>query len=69
MTVVVRFGVCCVFTVDECGDEASHNSTYIRNPGFPSDYEATDACSYKISKVDEGENETNMLEHNNIALV
>ncbi len=29
------FGVCCLFTTDECGATIRQNNTYVRNPGFP----------------------------------
>ena len=51
----IRFGVCCVFFEDECGTTIDKNQTYIRNPGFPSEYsEGTSSCSYTIKKCDDG---------------
>jgi len=47
------FGVCCVIYTSTCGTSISTNTTYIRNPGYPSSYTATSAstCSYTIKKV------------------
>merc|ERR550534_1486463 len=42
------FGVCCVITTSTCSSSVSTNTTYIRNPGYPSSYTASSAgtCSY-----------------------
>ena len=48
------FGVCCLFTTDECGTTVSQNNTYVRNPGFPDDYEDLGDCSYTVQKVSSG---------------
>ncbi|CAB4058483.1 unnamed protein product [Lepeophtheirus salmonis] len=45
------FGVCCVFSVTDCGSTVSQNVTYIRNPGFPSALRSTQTCSYTINKA------------------
>merc|ERR1719293_626093 len=47
------FGVCCVITTSTCSSTISTNTTYIRNPNYPSSYTATSAgtCAYTISKV------------------
>jgi len=47
------FGVCCVITTTTCGSTISTNTTYIRNPGYPSSYTASSAgsCSFTIKKV------------------
>jgi len=47
------FGVCCVIAVSECGSTISTNTSYIRNPGYPSSYTATSAgtCTFTIKKV------------------
>ena len=45
--------MCCVIYTSTCGTSISTNTTYIRNPGYPSSYTATSAstCSYTIKKV------------------
>ena len=47
------FGVCCVIYSTTCGTSISTNTTYIRNPGYPSSYTASSAstCTYTFSKV------------------
>jgi len=46
------FGVCCVIYSTTCGTAISTNTTYIRNPGYPSSYTASSAstCTYTFSK-------------------
>merc|ERR1719499_2839721 len=47
------FGVCCVISTTTCGSTISSNTTYIRNPGYPSSYTASSAgtCTFKFEKV------------------
>ena len=47
------FGVCCVVLVSTCGSSVSANTSYIRNPGYPSTYTPTNAgtCTYTINKA------------------
>merc|ERR1712024_326716 len=47
------FGVCCVIYTTTCGTAISTNTTYIRNPGYPSSYTASSAgsCTFSISKA------------------
>merc|ERR1711915_930233 len=47
------FGVCCVIYTTTCGTAISTNTTYIRNPGYPSSYTASSAstCTYPFNKV------------------
>jgi len=47
------FGVCCVIYTSTCGTSISTNTTYIRNPNYPSSYtpSTTGSCSYTINKV------------------
>merc|ERR1711874_155677 len=47
------FGVCCVITSTTCGTSISTNTTYIRNPGYPSSYTPTSAstCTYTFNKA------------------
>merc|ERR1712024_258320 len=47
------FGVCCVITSTTCGTSISTNTTYIRNPGYPSSYTASSAstCTYTFNKA------------------
>merc|ERR1719188_2404576 len=47
------FGVCCVITTSTCSSTISTNTTYIRNPGYPSTYTASSAgtCTYTINKI------------------
>jgi len=47
------FGVCCVIYTSTCGTSISTNTTYIRNPNYPSSYtpSTTGSCAYTINKV------------------
>jgi len=47
------FGVCCVIYTTTCGTAISTNTTYIRNPGYPSSYTPSSAgsCTFSISKA------------------
>merc|ERR1712113_1286908 len=47
------FGVCCIVSTSTCGDTVSTNTTYIRNPGYPSTYtpSSTGSCAFTISKI------------------
>merc|ERR1712014_101905 len=47
------FGVCCIVSKSACGDTVSTNTTYIRNPGYPSTYtpSSTGSCAFTISKI------------------
>jgi len=49
------FGVCCVIFSSSCGATISTNTTYIRNPTYPSGYKPSSAstCSFTINKVSE----------------
>jgi len=49
------FGVCCVLSTTTCGSSITTNSTYIRNPGYPSSFTptATSTCVFTVSKVSE----------------
>lgn len=44
------FGVCCVISTTSCGATVSANTSYIRNPSYPSSYTptTTGTCSYTI---------------------
>ena len=53
---LVRFGVCCVISVDESGARVDQNATYIRNPNYPSQVDDLTSTSYTIAKSDNGEN-------------
>merc|ERR1712106_147116 len=46
------FGVCCLITTNTCGAMISTNTTYIRNPGYPSSYtpSSTGNCNFAINK-------------------
>merc|ERR1712064_129779 len=46
------FGVCCVIAKTACGSTISTNTSYIRNPGYPSSYTptTTGTCTYTIEK-------------------
>ena len=46
------FGVCCVIYSTTCGTSISTNTTYIRNPGYPSSYTPTSSgtCTFTINK-------------------
>ena len=46
------FGVCCVVTTSTCGSEVSTNTTYIRNPAYPSSITptSTGTCSFTVKK-------------------
>ena len=47
------FGVCCVISTSTCGSSVSTNTTYIRNPGYPSSFTASSAatCTFTFTKV------------------
>merc|ERR1719373_1209431 len=47
------FGVCCVISTTTCGSTISTNTSYIRNPGYPSTYTPTTGgtCVFTINKV------------------
>merc|ERR1719228_1795699 len=46
------FGVCCLITTNTCGSTVSTNTSYIRNPNFPSSYTptSTGSCEIKVTK-------------------
>jgi len=46
------FGVCCVISTSTCGSSISTNTTYIRNPGYPTTYTPTagSTCTFTINK-------------------
>jgi len=46
------FGVCCIITTSTCGSTISTNTSYIRNPNFPSSYSptSTGSCEIKVTK-------------------
>ncbi len=55
MRLKLSFGVCCLFTVDECGAKITNNQTYVRNPNFPGNYDdGSTSCDYTIEKIDDG---------------
>merc|ERR1712064_252717 len=47
------FGVCCVTSCNTCGCTISSNTSYIRNPNYPSSYTPTSAgtCTYTIQET------------------
>merc|ERR1719232_1454721 len=47
------FGVCCVIYSSSCSGVISTNTTYIRNPSYPSSYTPSSAgtCAYTVNKV------------------
>merc|ERR1711936_464429 len=47
------FGVCCIIYTSTCSATVSTNTTYIRNPGYPSTYtpSSTGTCVFTVSKV------------------
>jgi len=48
------FGVCCIVASTTCGSTISTNTTYIRNPSYPSAYtpgSTSESCTYTINKV------------------
>jgi len=47
------FGVCCTVVTSTCGSTISTNTTYIRNPNFPSTYtpSSTSTCTFTFNKV------------------
>merc|ERR550532_3259149 len=51
-TCAAGFGVCCVISTSTCGDTISTNTSYIRNPGYPSTYTptTTGSCVFTINK-------------------
>merc|ERR1719435_490885 len=46
------FGVCCLITTSTCGSTVTTNTSYIRNPNYPSSYTptSTGSCEIKVSK-------------------
>merc|ERR1711892_614072 len=46
------FGVCCLITTNSCGSTISTNTSYIRNPNYPSSYtpSSTGSCNFAINK-------------------
>merc|ERR1712080_711263 len=46
-------GVCCIISTSTCSTTVSTNTTYIRNPGYPSTYTPsnTGTCIFTVSKV------------------
>lgn len=51
-TCAASFGVCCVFMFSTCGSTIRRNCSYIKNPGFPTAYTDSAACSFTIAKCD-----------------
>jgi len=47
------FGVCCVFTLSNCGDTISQNNTYLTSEQYPSPA-PTGMCMYNLNKCDAG---------------
>ena len=45
------FGVCCTFTVSDCGSSIDQNCTYIQNPSYPSSYSTSGSCEYSVNPV------------------
>ena len=46
------FGTCCVFATSKCGSDIVHNSSYVRNEGFPSSINGAHSCMFTIKKCD-----------------
>merc|ERR1719145_556274 len=46
------FGVCCLITTNSCGSTIATNTSYIRNPNYPSSYtpSSTGSCTFTINK-------------------
>ena len=55
LTCAAGFGVCCTPITSTCGSTISANSSYIRNPGYPSTYTPPNAgtCTYTINKAND----------------
>merc|ERR1712012_685409 len=49
------FGVCCLFTKDQCSDTIDQNNTYVRNDGFPTALTGASlqSCSFTIRKCND----------------
>jgi len=47
------FGVCCVFTLDECNGTVSEDNTYIQSPDYPN-AAPVGMCMFNIGKCDSG---------------
>lgn len=47
------FGVCCIISTSTCSSTISTNTSYIRNPGYPSTYtpSSTGTCVFTVSKI------------------
>ena len=48
--------MCCLFTADVSGEtvDVAENSTYARNPGFPSAFMNESETTFNVKKVKEG---------------
>ena len=46
------FGTCCVFATSTCGSDIVHNSSYVRNEGFPTSINGAHSCMFTIKKCD-----------------
>ena len=50
-TCAAGFGTCCLIAASTCGSTVSDNCTYVRNPGYPSSYDGSSACSFVIQQI------------------
>jgi len=64
-----RFGVCCIFLVSTSGSTISQNSTYLRNPSFPSVYSSTSSLSYSVTKCSNGNSNKIMCQIHSLSVV
>ena len=52
-----RFGVCCVKIINDDDDtDINCNDTYVQNPDFPQSYNDEDTITYKVRKINNGNN-------------
>jgi len=49
------FGVCCLITSSTCGSTISTNTSYVRNPNYPSSYTptSTGSCTFTVKKTND----------------
>ena len=45
------FGVCCMFTLNECGGTVRQNCSYIQSEGFPTATTEEQTCTYNIDRI------------------
>ena len=46
------FGTCCIISQSGCGGDVTQNSTHLQNTGYPSAYDQSATCLYRLNKLD-----------------